>query len=596
VIEVDTLTGAQVGSSITVPTGADSMAVDGSDIWVGSGYNRGYGQNPVAGYVSEIDMGTGQVVNTISTGTKEVTDLCSSGTFIWVTTVNSGTLTQINASSASVVSSTVATGLDSAQQITCDGSDVWTEYSGTSLVSEIDASTGAEVNLIALPSQSYPYSLDSDDTDVWVGTINTLGRSATSPLYEIDAATGAIIGSPILLAFQAGQIVSDGTNVWLRVGSTIVHVDAATGASLNSPNAMPAVSAIALSTPPSTSELWAIGNNAIYALTPAISDVSVTPSDPYALAKGPWTIGFTSSPDGAMSGIDDGEIAVAFPPGFTISTSPTVTLSSGFTGSCGSPQVSLLVAGLVIIGLPSGCSLADSTAAIVTLQGVKNPKEGTYAASGFFVSTLADQPIVHPVSGVTINPQTAPSTPTGVLASPLNAKIAVTWTPLVSNGGSTITSYEAIAHDPSNAVVGSCTSVGAPPTTDGCTITGLTNGTAYTVKVKATNAIGTSIGSTASASVTPIARPGAPIDVVAHKGAGQATISWSRPSSDGGSTITSYTVTSSPGSDTCTWTTGPLTCVVTGLTSGDRYTFTVSASNAKGVGPVSVASNSVKPT
>ena len=62
---------------------------------------------------------------------------------------------------------------------------------------------------------------------------------------------------------------------------------------------------------------------------------------------------------------------------------------------------------------------------------------------------------------------------------------------------------------------------------------------------------------------------------------------------NGGSPITSYTVTSSPGGKTATGASSPIT--VTGLTNGTAYTFTVTATNALGTGPASSPSNSVTP-
>jgi len=87
--------------------------------------------------------------------------------------------------------------------------------------------------------------------------------------------------------------------------------------------------------------------------------------------------------------------------------------------------------------------------------------------------------------------------------------------------------------------------------------------------------------------------PGAPTIGTATAGTGQASISFTAPASTGGASITGYTVTSSPGGFTGSGSSSPI--VVTGLTNGVSYTFTVTATNSAGTGSASAASNAVTP-
>ncbi len=121
-----------------------------------------------------------------------------------------------------------------------------------------------------------------------------------------------------------------------------------------------------------------------------------------------------------------------------------------------------------------------------------------------------------------------------------------------------------------------------------------TTQTSSYLTVKETVTSGTSSASAFAASTALITTniPGAPASVTAYAGAGQATVSWTTPTS--GLAATSFTVTSNPGALTCTATT--LTCVVTGLLYGTSYTFSVTSTNAYGTSAASVNSNAVMPT
>src|SRR3984957_3413420 len=189
-----------------------------------------------------------------------------------------------------------------------------------------------------------------------------------------------------------------------------------------------------------------------------------------------------------------------------------------------------------------------------------------------------------------------PSAPT-ITATSGAASAVVSGSPPASNGAA-ISSYEISTDGGStwNPVTSMSTSTsivnGNTVTTDSTTVTGLTNGVSYGIEIEALNSAGTGAASN-DASVVPAAVPSAPTGATATAGNAQATIDWTAPANNG-STITGYTVTSS-GGQTCTWTSGPLACTMTGLTNGTSYTFTVTATNGVGTGSASDPSNSVDP-
>ncbi|WP_334179810.1 autotransporter domain-containing protein [Pseudoxanthomonas sp.] len=272
-------------------------------------------------------------------------------------------------------------------------------------------------------------------------------------------------------------------------------------------------------------------------------------------------------------------------------------------------------------------------------------------------------------SSHTVAIPTPPGAPSIGTAAAGDGQATVTFT-APANGGSAISIYTATANP--GGATGSC----AGPTACTITVGSLTNGTAYTFTVTATNAVGTGSASGASNSVMPKANqiitfaqptsynvgaspsliatsdsglpvsftsattgvctitsggtltfvmagtctidadqagdtatnaattvtrsfivnaivPGAPTIGTATAGDQQAIIAFTAPSSNGGASITGYTVTSNPGGNTGTGSGSPIT--VTGLTNGVSYTFTVTATNSAGTGAASTSSNAVTP-
>ena len=120
----------------------------------------------------------------------------------------------------------------------------------------------------------------------------------------------------------------------------------------------------------------------------------------------------------------------------------------------------------------------------------------------------------------------------------------------------------------------------------------------HAVTATATNASGSTSEFSRNVQVpgTSTGVPGAPAITGVSAGDAWASIAWNPPTDSGSSDVTGYTVTAQPGGATATVPAPGTRAIVTGLTDGTSYRFTVTATNAAGTGPSSLASTVATPT
>ncbi len=376
--------------------------------------------------------------------------------------------------------------------------------------------------------------------------------------------------------------------------------------------------------------------------------ITITATDSTTGAAAPYTgsQSYTLHIDGPAITVAPGTV-----PNATVGAAYSQTLSA----SGGTAPYTFAATGSV----PSGLTLSAGG----TLSGTP-----TTAGDFSFTVTATDADSFTGNQAYTVHVTAiAPAAPTGASATAGDTQASVSFAAPTNTGGAPISSYTVTSSPGGFTATGSASPI---------TVTGLTNGTAYTFTVTATNTAGTGPASTPSNAVTPKGAqtitfnnpgtqnfgttptlsatassgltpsfssqttgvctitsggaltflsagtctisadqagdgaylaaptvtqsftvaavvPGAPTIGAASAGDAQATVSFAAPASNGGATITGYTVTSNPGGITGTGAASPI--VVTGLTNGTAYTFTVTATNSAGTGSASAASNSVTP-
>ena len=278
------------------------------------------------------------------------------------------------------------------------------------------------------------------------------------------------------------------------------------------------------------------------------------------------TIG-TATDVGTSRAYDNGAVTVTFTPtGPNAATSFTVTASTGQTATGASSPI-------IVTGIATGATPTFT----VTGTNAEGTGPASAASNSVTVTTVPQSPTIDSA----VNSPSQRDYNNGLATVTFTAR---------GTGGKAITGYTALSS-------GAQTGTGA---TSPVTVAGLASATAYTFTVKATNANGDSVYSSASGSITATtkpAQPSAPTVTTAAVGgaspqgtAGTAndTVSWSAPA-NGGSAITNYYWTCSDGKTGNT----ASTSVVVSQESGSAQTYSVRADNANGSSPTSSPSGSI---
>ena len=138
------------------------------------------------------------------------------------------------------------------------------------------------------------------------------------------------------------------------------------------------------------------------------------------------------------------------------------------------------------------------------------------------------------------SPVGTPDAPQALSAERGDRSATIEWSPPTDDGSAVITGYK-IQWLSGGQVFNASRQSRVGPGVSEYEITGLVNGTGYSVRVMAVNAVGDGTPST-EAAVTPATTPGPPRALRTQRGDSSGTVEWSPPSATGGLSVTGYVV------------------------------------------------------
>ncbi len=394
-------------------------------------------------------------------------------------------------------------------------------------------------------------------------TVNaTCTPNAASPTVMNSAAIVAVPGAPALVSASPGNAAAK-VSWW---------APAANGSPITGYTVTPLLGGVAqaprtFTTPATSQVITGLTNGSTY--TFKVTARNANGAGPASIATNAALVGAPSTPGNVVGSPGNGQAKVTW-----VASTPN---ASPLTGYVITPYLA---------GVAQAPASAGPGATSQTISGLANGTTYTFKVSA--QNATGSSPAVV-TAAIKVGTPTAPVL---VTARSGNNQATVSWWPSTANGSAltsyVVTPYVAGVAKPAQTFAAASNSV---------TVTGLTNGTIYTFKVYATNAVGAGPASVP----TPAVKVGtalAPTAVSATAGSAQATVHWTAGAANGTSVVTGYVVTpyvAGLARPAQTFASTATTQTLVGLTNGTTYTFKVAAINAIGTGLSATASAAVTP-